>query len=71
MVRVMPTPPPDTRTIRHIAADAAADPRTVARVLRGEPVRGLVRERIDAALRARGIDTPPTERGGGARHEVP
>lgn len=44
--------------LRALAVEASADPRTVARVLRGERVRGMADERIRRALEVRGI-TPP------------
>jgi hypothetical protein len=64
----MPTinPPPgfDVPTLLRLAASADADPRTVARVLRGERVRGRAGERIrqvlvtnGAQLESRGHDT--------------
>jgi len=46
-----------------IAAAAGADPRTVRRVLNGEDVRGLVRERIDKALKDAGLARATTEGG--------
>lgn len=50
----------DQITIREIAFEAQADPRSVARELRGERVRGVVGDRIRRALRAR--DLPTSER---------
>lgn len=44
--------------LRRLAVLASADPRTVARVLRGERVLPLVRERIEQALRERGHAVP-------------
>lgn len=44
--------------VRRIAADASVDPRTLHRLLRGEPVRGLAGERARAALEAVGIAIP-------------
>lgn len=46
------------RTIRRAAADAEADPRSVAKVARGEHVRGIVAERIEEALRRLGVAVP-------------
>ncbi len=46
-----------------IAAAAGADPRTVRRVLNGEDVRGLVRERIDKALKDAGLACEKTDEG--------
>jgi len=40
---------------RAIALEALADPRTVARVLKGEPSKPLVKERIRRALANRGL----------------
>jgi DNA-binding LacI/PurR family transcriptional regulator len=37
--------------VLRVASDASCDPRTVERYLRGETVRGKVRERIEEALR--------------------
>jgi hypothetical protein len=42
------------RVVR-VAAAANADVRTVRKVIRGEPTRAGVRERIEAALRAEGL----------------
>jgi hypothetical protein len=39
--------------LREVAVAAQADPRTVQRVLRGENVRGSVRDRIERALAER------------------
>lgn len=49
-------------TVRALAVAACADPRTVQKILRGEPVRGVVRERVIAEARARGIAVPPPVR---------
>jgi hypothetical protein len=44
---------------RQIAVQASgADPRTVDKVYRGEPVRGAVAERVRAALEAAGLLPP-------------
>ncbi len=45
----------DRPALLRLAADCDADPRTVARVLRGERVRGRAGERIARALRERGL----------------
>ena len=50
-----------------IAAKAAADPRTVERLLRGEQVRGTVRERIEIAARELGTTPHPQAQGGDVR----
>jgi hypothetical protein len=41
--------------LREVAVAASADPRTIRKVLRGEPTRLLVRERILAAIEALGL----------------
>lgn len=43
---------------RRLCVEADADPRTVARMLRGEPVRGMVSERIRKAAKALGVELP-------------
>lgn len=45
----------DTATLRRLAVEAEADPRTVARYLRGEPVRGLAKHRIRRVLGEHGL----------------
>jgi hypothetical protein len=45
----------DTLTLREIAYEAQCDPRSVARELRGERVRGVVGDRIRRALRKRDL----------------
>jgi hypothetical protein len=58
MVTGMSTPRhPDAATIRRFAVAASADPRSVEKRLRGEPVRGLAGHRIDRVLAAHSI--PP------------
>jgi hypothetical protein len=44
--------------LRQVAVEASTDPRTVERVLRGKPTRGLQRERIELALIKLGIPLP-------------
>jgi hypothetical protein len=56
----MNRPPLDAATLRAIAVEASADPRTVARRLAGKRVRPLPAQRIDLVLKARGLATPPT-----------
>lgn len=51
----MQTPRFDHATLRRLAVEASADPRTVARRLRGELVRGLAAHRIDAVLAKHGL----------------
>lgn len=46
---------PDTATLRRWAVASSSDPRTVEKVLRGEPVRGLAGYRVRAVLAAEGI----------------
>lgn len=41
--------------LREIAAQANIDPRTLGKVVRGEPVRGMAGERAREALKAAGI----------------
>ena len=56
---------PDAATLRRIAVEAEADPRTVRRRLRGLPVRGMVRRRIDLTLLRHGfqpgLDSPTAQ----------
>jgi hypothetical protein len=44
--------------IIRVAGQASADPRTVRKVILGEPVMGMVYERICAVLKREGIDYP-------------
>ncbi len=48
----------DTATIRRLAVACDADPRTVERVLRGEPIRGVARQRVARVLRQHGYLPP-------------
>ena len=66
MVLVMSTTryPVDRQTLLRLAAEADADPRSVARVLRGERVRGHVGAKIERVLRQRGLEPVP-EKGDG------
>jgi hypothetical protein len=50
----------DTLTIREIAFEAQVDPRSVARELRRERVRGVAGDRIRRALRKRDLPTSET-----------
>lgn len=52
--------------LRRIAVEAECDPRTVARVLRGEPVRYLPHQRILKALRSLGHAEEPGDQTPGA-----
>ncbi|MBK8212426.1 MAG: hypothetical protein IPK71_01635 [Myxococcales bacterium] len=57
------TPPPSPLTdddVNAIALEAAADPRTVLRVLVGLPVRGRPGERIAGVLADRGVTVART-----------
>lgn len=45
-------------TVLLLAAESFTDPRTVRRWLKGDPLRGTIRERIQAAALARGIAPP-------------
>lgn len=47
----------DTATIRRLAVEAEADPRSVEARLHGKKVRGLAGHRIDRVLEAHGL--PP------------
>lgn len=47
--------------VRRLAVAASCDPRTVEKVLRGEPVRGMARTRALAALKAAGVDVAPAD----------
>lgn len=53
-----PTHPTPRRTALALALVADADPRTAARYLRGQPVRGMVAVRLARAAAELGIDTP-------------
>ena len=58
----------DRPTLLRLAAAADSDPRSVARRLRGEHVRGRAGERIDRVLRARGLlPAVPVRRWQGSR----
>jgi hypothetical protein len=53
---VMPLVKPlSSAQVLTIAGEAEADPRTVRRVMRGKPTRGLTSERILRVLRRRGL----------------
>jgi hypothetical protein len=45
----------DTATVRRLAVEAEADPRSVERRLRGALVRGMAGHRIDRVLAAHGL----------------
>lgn len=49
----------DEATCRALAVEASCDPRTIGKVLRGQPVRGLAGHRARAALEAAGFTVPP------------
>lgn len=49
----------DAATLRKIAVRASVDPRTIKRLLRGAPVRGLPAYRIREALAEEGLGPPP------------
>ncbi len=51
-----------TAVVRRLAVEASCCPRTIEKVYRGEPVRGLASYRARAALAAAGIEpqNPPT-----------
>jgi hypothetical protein len=48
----------DKATLRELAVKASADPRSIQKALRGQPVRGLAGHRVLAALKAAGICVP-------------
>jgi hypothetical protein len=52
----------DKATLRRLAVESSTDPRTVQKVLRGEPVRGMAAHRIAAVLAAEGLAPPPASR---------
>ena len=45
----------DHATLRKLAVASSCDPRTVAKFLRGEPVRGMARDRLIPVVAAAGI----------------
>jgi hypothetical protein len=47
---------------RELAVKASVDPRTIEKALRGEPIRGMARERAVAVLLAAGVEVPPAPR---------
>lgn len=56
-------PKPDQATKRRLAVEASCDPRTIEKVLAGEPVRGMARQRALAALVAAGYVVPAEPKG--------
>lgn len=42
--------------LREVSVKASCDPRSVAKYLDGKPLRSLVKNRIEAALRRLGLD---------------
>ncbi len=46
----------DRLMVRRLAVEAEAAEPTILKRLRGEPVRGIVADRVDRVLRARGIE---------------
>jgi hypothetical protein len=68
----------DSATRRRLAVEASVDPRTIDRVLAGQPVRGLASYRAREALKANNIafpepslPPPPASSGAGfQKHEV-
>lgn len=61
MMQRMDAPTLSAHQLRAVAVASETDPRTVARVLRGLPVRDLQGDRIRRALAARGLSVPPAE----------
>lgn len=62
----MTRPIPETKR-RELAVRASVDVRTLGKILRGEPVRGLAGDRARAVLEAEGIKVP-TPRPRSRRH---
>jgi len=54
--------PIDAATIRRLAVEASADPRTVRRRIIGQPVRGLASHRVDEVLIRHGLMTSQGDR---------
>lgn len=52
--------------LRALSVESQTDPRTVAKVLRGEPVRALPRDRVVAVLQKHGISVPVAQETAGA-----
>jgi hypothetical protein len=52
----------DESTRRRAAVEASCDVRTIDKVVRGEPVRGLAGERARAALISLGVPVPAAPR---------
>ena len=50
--------------VRELSVAALASPKSVRRVLDGEPTRELTRLRIERAARELGLELPSPERGG-------
>lgn len=61
----------DQTTRRRAAVEASCDVRTVDKVIKGEPVRGLAGERARAALLALGIKVPAAPRWRATRRSKP
>ena len=55
------TPRVEEITVREIAVEAGADPRSVRKVLRGEDVRGVAGVRIRRALEKRHVRIDPRQ----------
>jgi hypothetical protein len=55
------TPPLETIEIRRLAVECESDPRSVAKELRGERVRGIAGERIRRVLRQHDLPTSETQ----------
>lgn len=56
-----PSPRLDAATARRLAVQASCDPRTLVRILAGEPVKGLAGERARAALIKAGYTLPEVQ----------
>ncbi len=53
----------DLSLLRELGVKADCDPRTIAKALRGEPVRGMAGRRARAALKRAGFDVPDPAQG--------
>ena len=49
--------------VRELAVAAECDPRTIRKILAGEPGKGVVRERVERVLRERGVKFPGSGKG--------
>jgi hypothetical protein len=52
----------ETAIAYRLAGAALCDPRTATKALRGEPLLPMVRQRLEIAARAIGVELPPERR---------